>query len=178
MATRSVDLWKQLYTPPNSARSAAKSPLVTYEYQNKHIELKERLFSEKGLRMIEISRNGNCLYLALSFVLTKTFPEMVYINNTFLSLYLRQKAVEAVVSNDSLFINGLIGASDLYTTPSQANIEAFENLTVPQKKHIYLKKASKYNDWAGQHEILELSRTILSNICIEVFTIGQVRAGE
>ena len=145
-----------------------------------YVVIMTQLIGEKGLKWIEVSGNGNCFFLSLSFVLTKTFPDIAHMPNNFLALFLRKLAIEQLIQNaDQLnrdkgwpLYEDIFGEDDPYNrTPT------FDALSLKSKTHFYRKIMSKYYSWPGNHEIGVLI-PFLANYCFKVYNYGAHRPNQ
>ena len=142
--------------------------------QQSYTVVMTRLIMEKGLNWIEISGNGNCYFLTLSFALTNTFLDIKNMRNNFIALFLRKKAVEGVIANaDTLHTNfGWPQYNDIYGENQSSRIPRFEALSFESKKKLYKKIMSKYNVWAGDYESSALL-PYLTDYCYKIYNYGQ-----
>ena len=147
--------------------------LKVFIRDQKYIVGMTRLIMEKGLNWIDINPNGNCYFLAVSFALTNTFPDIINMQNNFIALFLRKKAVEGVIANaETLNANfGWPQYNDIYGENYSTRIVRFEALPFESKKKLYKKIMSKYYVWAGDYESSALL-PYLTHYCYKIYNYG------
>ena len=126
---------------------------------------------ERGLHMIEVNPNGNCLFLSLSFLLTNTYIDIATMKNNFLAMYLRKKAIEGVINSNTSNIDliQVIQAEDVFMNRTHQNFNKFDNLSRNEKSSLYKSEMTKFTTWAGNYELTILHYLI--GICIEIFKV-------
>jgi len=159
--------------PPKNALTQKES-LEFFIRQQEYIIFMSRLIMQKGLNWIKISGNGNCFFLAVSFALTNTFPDIKNMKNNFIALFLRKKAVEGVIANaDTLHAQfGWPQYPDLYREEQSSRVPRFDALSFESKKNLYKKLMSKYYTWAGDYESSALL-PYLTDYCYKIYNYGQ-----
>ena len=161
-------------TPDSAGQKETIESLEMFIAQQEHIAHIIQLITAIGLNWIEVSGNGNCYFLALSFALTNTFPDIKSIQNNFIALFLRKLAVEGVVRNaDQLHAEtDWPQYNDIYGEEHSTRTPRFEALSLESKKLLYKKIMSKFYVWAGDYESGQLIQ-YLNNYCYQIYNYGQ-----
>jgi hypothetical protein len=151
---------------PNGKTPSGKTPSGKPPIPSAALTGIRALLKPRGLNVVNIAGNGNCLFLSLSAGLTNTFTNVSSMSNNFLAVYLRKSAVERVRRNDELMQN--MFADDLYGQPT-AQQRLFDTLPVGQKVPIYSSIMSKFNGWGTNFELAALSEILPK--CIQVYKL-------